>query len=82
MVKDKFLVLVVEELIDELHAARFFAKLDLRVGYQQVCVHPDDIEKTVFLTHHKHFEFLVMPWHYEFLVMLLSLTKPQRHSKA
>jgi len=25
-------------------------------------VHPDDIEKTAFCTHHGHFEFLVMPF--------------------
>ena len=53
-VKDKFPIPVVEELIDELHGARFFTKL--------VRVHPDDVEKTAFRTHHGHFEFLVMPF--------------------
>jgi hypothetical protein len=28
-----------------------------------VWVHPDDVHKTTFRTHHGHFEFLVMPFY-------------------
>jgi hypothetical protein len=47
-VKDKFPMLVVEELLDELNGTKFFTKMDLRSGYHQVRVHPNDIPKTAF----------------------------------
>jgi hypothetical protein len=60
MIKDKFPIPMVEELLDELRGVSPFTKLDLRSGYHQVHMHPTNVKETAFRTHQGLFESLVM----------------------
>ncbi len=60
--KDSFPLPPINQVWPTLSCARFFASLDLLMGFHQVEVDPRDIVKTAFLTHRGLYVYNVMPF--------------------
>ena len=60
-VKNKYPLPLMDELFDRVHGANVFTKIDLRTGFHQIKIHPDDREKTAFRTRFGSFEYTVLP---------------------
>ncbi|GJS79050.1 putative reverse transcriptase domain-containing protein [Tanacetum coccineum] len=61
-VKNRYLLLRVDDLFDQLQGSSIYSKIDLRPGYHQQRVHEEDIPKTAFRTRYGHYKFQVMPF--------------------
>jgi len=60
--KNKYPLLRIDDLFDQLQGAAVFSKIYLRSGYHELRIKPENIPKTAFRTRYKHYEFTVMPF--------------------
>ena len=59
-INNRYPLLRIDDLFDQLRGARVYSKIDFRTGYHQLRVKEIDIPKTAFRTRYGHFEFTEM----------------------
>jgi len=74
-IKNKYPLPHIDILFDQLAKARVFSKIDLRYGYHQIKIRPEDVPKMAFSTRYGLYEYLVMsfgltnaPTHFMYLM--------------
>ncbi|GJY48215.1 putative reverse transcriptase domain-containing protein [Tanacetum coccineum] len=60
--KNRYPLLRIDDLFDQLQGSIVYFKIDLRSGYHQLRVREEDIPKTAFRTRYGYYEFQVMPF--------------------
>jgi hypothetical protein len=48
IVKNRYPIPQIDNLLDQLKASKFFSKIDLNLGYHEVLIEPTDVWKTTF----------------------------------
>ena len=61
-IRNRYPLLKIDDLFDQLKGATVFSKIDLRSGYHRVRIKDEDIYKIAFRTRYGHYEFVVVPF--------------------
>jgi hypothetical protein len=82
IIKNKYPLPRIDILIDQLASAKVFSKVDLRSGYHQIKIRPEDVPKTAFSTRYGLYEYLVMsfrltnaPAHFMYLMNFVFMSE-------
>ena len=57
-IKNKYLLLRIDDLFDQLQGTSVFSKIDLRSRYRQLKIKESNVLKMTFRTRYDHYEFL------------------------
>ncbi|GBG84348.1 hypothetical protein CBR_g38319 [Chara braunii] len=52
----------IDDLLDTVQRCKYYTKIDLKSGYHQIAIRPEDQNKTAFQTRYGLYEFVVMPF--------------------
>ncbi|KAF5481540.1 hypothetical protein F2P56_002181 [Juglans regia] len=83
-VKNKYPLLRIDNLLDQLQYSSVFSKIDLVSSYHHLKIREEDIPKTAFQTRYRHYKFLVMSFNLTnapvtFMDMMNKVFKPYLH---
>ena len=62
IVQNRYSIPWIDDLLDQLKGEKYFSKIDLNSGYDQVPIEPTNVWKTAFKAKEGIFEWLVMPF--------------------
>jgi hypothetical protein len=82
IIKNKYSLPRINILFDQLTGDKVFSKVNLRSGYHQIKIRPEDVTKTAFSTRYRLYEYLVMlfgltnaPAHFMYLINSVFMPK-------
>ena len=62
IVRNRYPILRIDDLLDQVKGENFFSKIDLKFGYHQVLIEPIDVWKITFKSKEDLYKWIVMPF--------------------